>query len=50
MSGFIDKCVSASYNKSRNKGLELMKIIWGNGGTALYAQIMEALSNCFNSS
>ena len=24
--------------------LELMKIIWGNGGTALYAQIMEALS------
>ena len=24
--------------------LEPMKIIWGNGGTALYAQIMEALS------
>lgn len=24
--------------------LELMKIIWGNGGTALYAQIMEALA------
>lgn len=24
--------------------LELMKIIWGNGGTALYAQIVEALS------
>ncbi len=24
--------------------LELMKAIWGNGGTALYAQIVEALS------
>lgn len=24
--------------------LELMKVIWGNGGTALYAEIMEALS------
>lgn len=24
--------------------LELMKVIWGNGGTALYAQIVEALS------
>lgn len=23
---------------------ELMKVIWGNGGTALYAQITEALS------
>ena len=24
--------------------LELMKAIWGNGGTALYARIVEALS------
>lgn len=24
--------------------LELMKIIWGNGGSALYAEIVEALS------
>ena len=23
--------------------LELMKVIWGNGGTALYAEIVEAL-------
>ncbi len=25
--------------------LELMKAIWGNGGTALYAEIAEALAN-----
>ena len=24
--------------------LELMKVIWANGGTALYAEIVEALS------
>lgn len=24
--------------------LELMKVIWGNGGTALYAEIVESLS------
>ena len=27
-----------------NSELELMKIIWANGGTALYVQIMEGLS------